>query len=392
MGGVTVMELIRSATTTPDEQGEQVRRPEVGAALGGALTALAGLTLVLVLVLLGALAVPHATAGVGESIGAGALTWLVLGGARLGLADGHLAFTPLLALAGLVALARAGARRTPLDDTPRVLGSWVGGYALVGVVAALLGLLTPVAPRALSLLLPLVVVPSLGLLWDRGLLPALAERWERAPRAVRRGLLPGAKGAGLALAAGTALLVLAVAIQIERVGHVQGSLGPGFFGGLLLVLLQLGAVPNLGIWALSLAAGPGFSTTDGAMTTWSGAEAGLLPMVPVLAAQPQPGPLPWVTHLLVLVPVLVGAWIGRSVLARVPRLAPTTAKLAAAAAGVATAAVIITVLDIVAGGSLGGQRLTDLGAPALTLGAVLAAEMGLGALAVLARDWWVLRR
>lgn len=392
MGRVTVMELLRSATSTSDEQGEPARRPEVGAALRGALTALASLVIVLVLVLLAALAVPRATAGVGESVGAGALTWLVLGGARIGVGPGTLALTPLLGLVGLVALARLGARRSTLDEDPRVLGSWVGGYALVGAVAALLGLLSPVSPDPLSLVLPLVLVPSLGLLWARGAPSTVSDRWARAPLALRRGLVPGLKGAGLALVLGTVLLLVAVAVHLDRVGHVQAGLGAGLFGGLLLVLLQVALAPNLGIWTLSLAAGPGFSTSDGAVTTWASAEAGLLPMVPVLAAQPQPGPLPWVTHLLVLLPVLVGVWIGRTTLVRVPRLAATSAKLAAVVCAVVIAAGVVALLDGVGGGSLGGARLSDLGAPALTLGLVLALEMGLGALAVVARDWWVLRR
>ena len=151
-------------------------------------------------------------------------------------------------------------------------------------------------------------------------------------------------------------------------------------------------LPNLGIRALSLAAGPGFSTAGGAMTTWSSAEAGLLPMVPVLAAQPQPGPMPWVTHLLVLLPLVAGAWIGRETLSRVPRLAPTQSKLAAVLAAVVVAALGVALLDGLAGGSLGAMRLAHLGAPAVSLALVLTLELAAGALVVLARDWWLLRR
>ena len=52
----------------------------------------------------------------------------------------------------------------------------------------------------------------------------------------------------------------------------------------------------------------------------------------------------------------------------------------------------MAVLDGLGGGSIGAVRLSDLGAPALPLMLVLLLELGLGALAVLARDWWVLRR
>src|SRR5699024_4687629 len=127
-------------------------------------------------------------------------------------------------------------------------------------------------------------------------------------------------------------VLLAVLVNLDRVGHIQSTLEAGFFGGLLLVLAQLLLLPNLGVWALSFAAGPGFSAADGASTTLSGAESEVLPMLPVLAAQPQPGGLPWVTHLLVVVPLLIGAFVARRALRRVPRLATTSTKAGVAAA------------------------------------------------------------
>lgn len=384
------MEMIRSATTGEDATAQ---RPEVRAVGGGAATALAGWCLTVVIVLLATLAVPRATAGFGEAVGSGSLLWLVLGGGRLHIGEGVLALTPLVGAALLIGLARVGARRTlPVEPDLRLQGAWLGGYAGVGLVVALLGLLSPAGPAWLSLPLPLAVVPALGLALAHGLPEPVAEQWERAPLSLRRGLRPGAKGVAALLGLGTALVLIASVIHIGRVAHIQSVLEAGFFGGLLLVVLQICLLPNLGIWALSLAAGPGFATTGGAMTTWSQAEAGLLPMVPLLAAQPQPGDLPWVTRLLVLLPVLVGALVGRWALAEVPRLAPTQTKLAAVAVAVAVAVLGVALLDAVGGGSIGAVRLSDLGAPALPLVLALLLEVGLGALAVLARDWWVLRR
>lgn len=389
-GLVTVLELIRSATSV--DTGSR-RRPELWAAGSGALTAVVGLALPLIMTLLGVLAVPRASAGFGDALGAGALMWLVLGGARLHIGEGALALTPLFGLLLLLLLARAGARRgLPEEPEGRLQAAWLGGYAAVGVLAALLGLLTSASPAVLSLVLPLLAVPALGLVWAHGLPERLAEVWGRAPVAVHRGLLPGVKGAIVTIAAGTLLVLVATVVHLGRVMHVQSELGAGFFGGLLLVVLQLGLLPNLGIWATSFAAGPGFATTDGAMTTWSTAESGVLPMIPMLAAQPQPGQLPWVTYGLLLLPIAVGVWLGRESLAWVPRLAPTRAKLAVVAVAVLVAALGVAVLDGIAGGSLGADRLSDIGAPALRLGAVLVLELGVGALAVLLREWWVLRR
>lgn len=389
-GGVTVLEIIRSATTVDD--GAR-RRPELLAAGTGALTALIGLLVIVLLTVLAALAVPRATAGFGESFGSGTLLWLLLGGARMNLGEGSIAFTPVLGALLLLLLARTGARRglSPAPG-PRLQGAWLGGYAGVGALAALLGLLSPAAPRLLSLTLPLLVLPVLGLLWAHGLPERVAQGWVRVPFVLRRGLVPGAKGALVTVGAGMLLVAISTLVHIGRVGHVQSGLEAGFFGGLLLVILQVAALPNLGIWAISFAAGPGFSTTGGSMTTWASAEAGLLPMVPVLAAQPQPGDLPWVTHLLVLLPVAVGAWIGWEALAWVPRLAATKTKLGVVATAVVIAAAGVALLDALAGGSLGVARLADLGAPAMRLALVLVLELGVGALLVLAREWWVLRR
>lgn len=288
-GVVTVLELIRSATTADDDFR---RRPELRAAGAGALTALAGLLAPLVLVLLAALAVPRAVAGVGESIGSGALLWLVLGGARLALDGGTVALTPLVWTLALLVLARCGARRgLPEEPDLRLQGSWLGGYAGVGVIAALLGLLAPAGPDVLSLVIPLVVLPAAALAWAHGLPDRVLAMWGRAPVALHRGLVPGAKGALATVAVGSVLVLVATGVNIARVMQVHADLGAGFFGGLLLVLLQVGLLPNLGIWGASFTAGPGFAT-GGATTTWAAADSGLLPMVPVLVAQPQPGDLP----------------------------------------------------------------------------------------------------
>lgn len=386
---MSVLELIRSATTV--EEGSRWR-PELRAAGTGARTALVGLLPPLVLVVLAALAVPRATAGVGEAIGSGGLLWLVLGGARIDLGSGTLAMTPLVWALALLLLARSGARRgLPDSPGPRLQGCWLGGYAGVGVLVALLGLLSPAAAQPTSLLLPLVALPGVALLWAHGVPDRVVAVWERAPMAVHRGLVPGAKGALVTIAVGSGLVLVATGVNFGRVLQVHDDLGSGFFGGLLLVLLQLGLLPNLGIWGISFAAGPGF-TTGAAATTWTAADSGLLPMVPALAAQPEPGGLPWFTVLLVLLPVAVGMWLGRETLVWVPRLAATRTKLAVIVVSVAAAALGVIVLDLLAGGSLGGDHLAHLGAPAPSLGIALALELGLGSLLVFAREWWVLRR
>jgi hypothetical protein len=353
------------------------------------------------------LAVLSSGGSAGSSIGAGSALWLGLGGARLGLGATTLALVPLLGLAAAVLVARLGARRS-IDDpdgspfvdgglrdqlaspTVRLGLSWLGGHAAVGLLAWAVSAAGPFAVRAPSVLLPVVVVPLLGLLLAR---PALVEPLAgRVPVVVRRALAPGLKGAAILLVAGSLLVAGLVVIHIGRVLHVHSELQAGLGGGILLVAAQLLALPNLALWAVSWLAGSGFSVSLGADTTWAESQTSLLPMVPVLAAHPDPGAFPWLVRAAVLVPVAVGAWVGREALRGVPRLARTSWKAAVVAVAVVVTAVTLGLLDAVGGGSLGADRLADIGAPALRMVLALIVTLGIGAAAMLARDWWRLRR
>lgn len=397
---MTVVDRIRAVTA--DEQGGA--RPELAAAGRGALTAALSWVVVVALTLLGVLG---AGAGIGDALGAGSALWLALGGARLGLGATTIALVPLLALAALVLAARTGVRRTLADlaDDPYVdgglrdqmvspfarrAGAWLGGYAGTAVLAWLVSLAGPFDVRPLSFLLPALVVPLTGLVL--AVPPLLEPVVTRGPAALRRGLVPGLRAAGLMLAAGSLLVLVMTVGHLSRVLHVQSELGAGAGGGALLGLLQLLALPNLGLWGTSWLVGSGFSLSLGAETTWAHSQTSLLPMVPVLAAHPEPGDLPWVTRVVVLVPVAVGAWAARDTLARLSRLSRTSTKAGAVACAVLVAALALGLLDAVAGGSLGGDRLADVGAPAGSMVIALLLTLGLGAALVLARDWWRLRR
>ena len=111
-----------------------------------------------------------------------------------------------------------------------------------------------------------------------------------------------------------------------------------------------------------------------------------------LAALPQPGAFPWFTALSVLVVVAVGAFVARRSLAEVARLSRLRTKLAVALSACTVAALTLTVLDLVAGGSAGQFRLSAVGAPTGRLFLALLLELGIGALVVVVRDAWRLRR
>ncbi len=89
---------------------------------------------------------------------------------------------------------------------------------------------------------------------------------------------------------------------------------------------------------------------------------------------------------------MVGGLVARRALAQVARLSRLRTKLGVALAGCVTTAVVLGALDVLAGGSLGQFRLSGVGAPALRLFVALVAELSVGALVVVLRDAWRLRR
>ncbi|WP_427383698.1 DUF6350 family protein [Janibacter sp. G56] len=428
---MTVMEMFRAATTQPRATRDLGGR-WTAPVLGGALTALLGWLVVTALVTLGVLTAPHSQTSFGSAVGGGSAVWLLLGGARLGVGDAVVAFTPLLGLAGVVALAALGfsrsvrwpddddvddaagdgpigidalAARSDADDTdsaepfepadpedPRTWAAWLGGWIVVGVLAWLVTLAGPVRPVAITLLLPFVLAPALGAAWVLHRRGDLDDLLDRLPSSVQRALRPGLQGAAALLVMGTTLIALAVVFHFSRVAHVQAELGAGLLGGLVLTLAQVLALPNLGLWGVSFLAGPGFDLAEGAHAGWGGAETSLLPLIPVFAAHPEPGGFPVVTRLLVLLPVIAGAYVARRVLGSMSRLASPGVKVATVGSAVVVAVAALVALDAVGGGSLGAARLSDVGAPAAALGLALLLELGIGAAVVLGRDVWRLRR
>ncbi len=356
---------------------------------------------------------PRSSGGATDAVAVGAALWLLAGGAHVAAGSATVSLTPLLAFGLLVLLARLGAREAMVKVStegghwagllPRGLaaavGAWGVGYAAVTAAAWGLAASGPFPPRPATLLLPGVLVPLLGL----GLALRAVDRDDPAvlgprvrlplPDVVRRGVGPGLAGAGLLVGAGMLVVVAAVLVSWPRVSGVQAELGAAGAGGWVLLAAQAAGVGNLGVWVVSFVAGPGFSVVQGASVTWDGAEGGLLPMVPVLAALPQPGRFPGLVGVVcVLLLVAVGAWVARRALTRVARLARLRTKLVVALSACATTAVALGVLDVLGGGSLGQFRLSSIGAPALSLTLVVFAELVVGAVGYVLRDAWRLRR
>jgi hypothetical protein len=400
---MSVMEMLRSVLPAPERAPESRLEARLRAGLVGLATAVASLLAVLLPSILAWATDPKSSDGIGAAAGVGAALWLLAHGAHLAVGAGTIALVPLLLGAGGVLAAAYGLRRAlrgaPADRVRLVAAFWWGGYAGGLALATLLTLAGPLRPEALSLVWAFVLVPGVALAWTLGRMSqdepgTLGVSWPlpRIPLTIRRASGPALRGAGLLLTVGVLLVLIVVGLRFGSVLHVHEASGAGLLGSLLLVLGQVSALPNLGIWALSWLAGPGFQVVDGAPVTWSGAESGLLPLVPVFGALPGPGSFPWFVPGVVLVPVLAGAWIGRRSLGEVARLATARTKLSVALTATTLAALLIGLLDVVGGGALGGYKLSAMGAPALWLTLALVVELGLGALVVVLHDAWRLRR
>ncbi|MEO7422823.1 MAG: DUF6350 family protein [Ornithinibacter sp.] len=379
----------------------------------GLATGVISALVVVVPVVLAWLVEPRATGSPWGAVGTGTALWLLTGGAHLTNGPVTISLVPLLGLLLLVVVARLGAREAmagvPTDGEhwrglvpaplAATLGAWWGGYAVAVAIAARLSSPGPFGVSPLSLALPAVLVPLLAIAF--ALRPLVAQDPDvlgpvldasRVPDSVRRGLRPGLRGATALLCVGALLVLVMVLLSWGEVTGVQAALTAGGFGSVILVVAQFSALPNLALWAVSFLAGPGFHVVEGGSTTWGGSTAGLMPMVPVFAALPQPNSFPWFTALSALVVVGVGAWVGRRSLDAVARLSRLRTKASVATAACLVCAVAIGILDVVAGGSLGQYRLASVGAPAALLTLAVFAELVVGAMAVVVRDAWRLRR
>ncbi len=417
---MTVIDRFRSALPGGEDPDDAAtgstpawNAPWLRGLLVGVATGVISALVVVVPVVLAWLMEPLATGSPWGAVGTGTALWLLTGGAHLTNGPTTISLVPLLGLLLLVVIARLGAR-TAMAGVPTdgehwrglipaplaaTLAAWWGGYAVAVAIAAWLSSLGPFGVSLLSLALPAVLVPLLAVAFalrplvaqDPDLLGPVLDA-SRVPDSVRRGLRPGLRGAAALLGTGTFLVLAMVLLSWGQVTGVQATLTAGTFGSVVLVVAQLSTLPNLAMWAVSFLAGPGFHVVEGGSTTWGGSTSGLMPMVPVLAALPQPGSFPWFTALSALVVVGVGAWVGRRSLDAVARLSRLRTKASVATAACLVCAVAIGLLDLVAGGSLGQYRLASVGAPAVLLTLAVFAELVVGAMVVVVRDAWRLRR
>ncbi|WP_026533177.1 cell division protein PerM [Arthrobacter sp. H41] len=196
-------------------------------------------------------------------------------------------------------------------------------------------------------------------------------------------------------AGGLAALLLAVTVGIHwaEVAAIYERLDAGIAGSTVLTILQLGFLPNLVLWALSWSSGAGFALGTGSALSPFATSVGPLPAFPVLGALPA-GDLEY-GYAALAVPVvaglLAGWWFfreGENHLDEWLVLQSSRRWLTAAVSTLAMGLLVGllagiggAVLALLSRASLGLGRLTDLGPDPLLVGLLLAAEVGVGAIA-----------
>ena len=331
-----------------------------------------------------------------DAVRAAADAWLLAHGGGLTVPAGHVRGIPLgLTVLAAVVLHRAGASLARTVEVPdlRAAGRAVAALAIpYGLVAAAVakvaatGTAASSAPLAgFGALLLATLAGGRGVLRAAGLGPALARRLPPWLPSVGRAVVTGF---GALLAAGLALLLVALVWHAGKVAELVGALQPGLVGGIVLLLGCAMLLPNGALWAVAYAAGPGFTVGAGTGVSPFGATLGPVPSFPLLAALPADGtPAPLVRAALVL-PVLAGVLAGGcrrlpAATARGGGAAVPTGRVARLAAYGLLAGVLVAlvtaVLAVLAGGALGPGYLAAVGPSGWQVAAALALEVGVPA-------------
>ncbi|WP_455749733.1 cell division protein PerM [Nocardiopsis dassonvillei] len=374
--------------------------------IAAATAAALGLAVIVTLTIIGWVAAPHDTFGedIIDILQGAVLAWLVGHHVSFSVPDGQIALLPLglVLLPGLL-LYRSGRWLARSCDIPRLRYVYRAALAIAGPYAAIAGTLAllarteavePSMPRALVMgFVTAFLAGGLGVL--RQLMrdkEVPARDLLRLMPARSRSLLVGMLAStGTLLLGGLALFLVALAMSLPEVVETTRVLGPGLVGGALLIVVQLAYLPNAVVFAVCYALGPGFAVGAGTVVAPTGVSVGALPMLPMLAALPSNGAAPVASLLALAVPFVAGAVGGALTQRSAPDVVSEAAPLWGFVCGVTTG-LLCAALAALAGGPLGGERLSEVGPSAWQVGLVAALEVGVAAAVVAwVANWWYTR-
>jgi hypothetical protein len=158
----------------------------------------------------------------------------------------------------------------------------------------------------------------------------------------------------------TLVLVVALAVDWDGAVNVMSQLHTSPGAATLLIGVCALVVPNAAAFSGSYLLGPGFAIGTHTLVTPTAVMLGPLPMFPLLAALPDPGPTPGWTVALLALPPLVAALACYRVLSRWPTDRWDDAALRGAGAGL-LCAVAFAVVASLSGGAVGPGRMAHVG-------------------------------
>lgn len=310
-----------------------------------------------------------------------------------------LSLTPLAFLVfTLLFAARSGTRAARS-------GAWLLGviagtmiFALITVGVALSARTdTAAVPLWLAIALPPIVYligalcGAIRYAWregDNGLIDRVHDRidswgdeWGVVPAEIVRGTAAVVVGlTGIAALALTVMVVLrgGEVVALFEAARVDAT------GATVLTLGHLAYLPTVLVWAVAWVAGPGFAMGAGTAVSPAGTQLGVVPGIPILGLIPENSSI-WML-IVVLLPITAGAFAGWIVRSRLVwentahRLAPR----AAIAFGIAVLSAGVTgIASVLASGSIGPGRLSEVGPHAGWTMLAIGAEVAVGAAVLL---------
>ncbi|WP_219909996.1 DUF6350 family protein [Rhodococcus sp. OK519] len=292
------------------------------------------------------------------AVGAIAASWLALQQVSLTITDAPLGILPLLPTAVLMWVVARGCARAVEPESDLRAAAKVVGAAVAGPLAATLIALAVVtdasavtsigSPNALAAIACVLVIhlsaSAAGVVSVVGRIQCAAVG---APAWLPSVARLAVRAALLLFAAGSAVAVISLVWSWSEVGTLLGE-GGGVLGVLGLTLLSVLYLPNLAVGAVAVLLG-GTAQAGGTTLSVFDIVPGPVPPMPVLGGVPvELAGSAW--PVLLLVPVAVGALLGRDCGRLLLPLQDTAYTVLAAAAG---AGVLAAAVGFVAGGDVG---------------------------------------
>ncbi len=315
------------------------------------------------------------SAGWVQAAQVGTAGWFLAHGAGLTVGDAQISVVPLGLTLVCVVLMATAVRRARLQQWTPV---WVAVVTYVLLGAGLL--LLDSTPGAWQGLIGAAAVGTLGALWGvrgRGL-PRPAW-WTNRPTWLQCAGRAAVRSTIALIAAATVLVAITIATSIDQILEVHRSLDTDVVSTVVIVFAQLLLLPVLIVWAVAFLLGPGFAVGADTLFSPQGAEAGPLPLIPVLGALPEPHSLASDLPLLTLVGVVIGLGSGWWLVRR-GRGEALWQSLAAVAVLTAATVGMVALASWLASGGIGPGAMTVVGPDPLAVAGAVCWQVGGGAL------------